>query len=222
MHAIDARTGKERWVFDGVKGYIVTRPLLTQGMVVFGAWDSNLYALNQKDGQLLWTWKHPKGGLHYSPAQVWPVANKEAIFIADPQRALTAISLKDGKTLWRTFQSKVRESIGLSEDHQRIFAKTMQDSIVCYKGTGAEPIELWATNCGFGYEHASTMMPVKAGTMYSSNKDGLIMALDDKTGHIKWMYKVGASLVNTVTIADKQHVITTSTDGDIVMLESKQ
>ena len=34
--------------------------------------------------------------------------------------------------------------------------------------------------------------------------------------------KVGASLVNTVTIADKRHVITTSTDGDIVMLESKQ
>ena len=222
MHAIDARTGKERWVFDGVKGYIVTRPLLTQGMVVFGAWDSNLYALSQKDGQLLWTWKHPKGGLHYSPAQVWPVANKEAIFIADPQRALTAIGLKDGKTLWRTFQSKVRESIGMSADHQRIFAKTMQDSIVCYKATGAEAKELWATNCGFGYEHASTMLPVIDGTVYSSNKDGLIMALDDKTGHIKWMYKVGASLVNTVTIADKRHVITTSTDGDIVMLESKQ
>ena len=84
MHAIDARTGKERWTFDGVKGYIVTRPLLTQGMVVFGAWDSKLYALNQQDGSLLWTWNHPKDGLHYSPAQVWPVANKEAIFIADP------------------------------------------------------------------------------------------------------------------------------------------
>ena len=222
MHAIDARTGKERWTFDGVKGYIVTRPLLTQGMVVFGAWDSNLYALSEKDGKLLWTWKHPKGGLHYSPAQVWPVANKEAIFIADPQRALTAIGLKDGKTLWRTFQSKVRESIGMSADRQRIFAKTMQDSIVCYKATAAEPLELWATNCGFGYEHASTMMPVIDGTVYSSTKEGLIMALDDKTGLLKWTYKVGNSLVNTVTTADKQHIITTSTDGDIVMLESKQ
>lgn len=220
MHAIDARTGKERWCFDGVKGYVVTRPLLTQGMVVFGAWDSKLYALSQKDGHLLWTWNHPLGGLHYSPAQVWPVANKEAIYIADPQRALTAIGLKDGKTLWRTFRSKVRESIGISGDGQRIFAKTMQDSIVCYKATAAEAQELWATNCGFGYEHASSMMPVTDGTMYSSTKDGLIMALDDRNGNIKWMYKVGGSLVNTVTPVDKRHLVTTSTDGDIVMLES--
>ena len=222
MHAIDARTGKERWTFDGVKGYIVTRPLLTQGMVVFGAWDSKLYALNQQDGSLLWTWNHPKGGLHYSPAQVWPVANKEAIFIADPQRALTAIGLKDGKTLWRTFQSKVRESIGISADGQRIYAKTMQDSIVCYRATASEVKEVWATDCGFGYEHASTMLPEVNGTVYSSTKDGLIVALDNKTGRLKWTYKVGASLVNTVTPAGKRHIITTSTDGDIVMLEDKR
>lgn len=222
MHAIDARTGKERWTFDGVKGYIVTRPLLTQGMVVFGAWDSKLYALNQQDGSQLWTWNHPKGGLHYSPAQVWPVANKEAIFIADPQRALTAIGLKDGKTLWRTFQSKVRESIGMSADGQRIYAKTMQDSIVCYRATASEVKEVWATDCGFGYEHASTMLPEVNGTVYSSTKDGLIVALDNKTGRLKWTYKVGASLVNTVTPADKRHIITTSTDGDIVMLEDKK
>ena len=222
MHAIDARTGKERWTFDGVKGYIVTRPLLTQGMVVFGAWDSKLYALNQQDGSLIWTWNHPKGGLHYSPAQVWPVANKEAIFIADPQRALTAISLKDGKTLWRTFQSKVRESIGMSADGQRIYAKTMQDSIVCYRATASEVKEVWATDCGFGYEHASTMLPEVNGTVYSSTKDGLIVALDNKTGRLKWTYKVGASLVNTVTPAGKRHIITTSTDGDIVMLEDKR
>lgn len=222
MHAIDARTGKERWTFDGVKGYIVTRPLLTQGMVVFGAWDSKLYALNQQDGSLLWTWNHPKGGLHYSPAQVWPVANKEAIFIADPQRALTAIGLKGGKTLWRTFQSKVRESIGMSADGQRIYAKTMQDSIVCYRATASEVKEVWATDCGFGYEHASTMLPEVNGTVYSSTKDGLIVALDNKTGRLKWTYKVGASLVNTVTPAGKRHIITTSTDGDIVMLEDKR
>ena len=222
MHAIDARTGKERWTFDGVKGYIVTRPLLTQGMVVFGAWDSKLYALNQQDGSLLWTWNHPKDGLHYSPAQVWPVANKEAIFIADPQRALTAIGLKDGKTLWRTFQSKVRESIGMSADGQRIYAKTMQDSIVCYRATASEVKEVWATDCGFGYEHASTMLPEVNGTVYSSTKDGLIVALDNKTGRLKWTYKVGASLVNTVTPAGKRHIITTSTDGDIVMLEDKR
>lgn len=222
MHAIDARSGKERWTYNGVSGYVVTRPLLIAGIVVFGAWDGKLYAIDQTDGHELWRWHSPKSGMHFSPAGVWPVANDSAIFIADPERAITAIAPDTGTTLWRTYLSKARESIGISADGQRIFAKTMQDSIVCYAARTDGPHEVWATNCGFGYEHATTMLPVMESTVYSSNKDGLVMALDERTGAIKWMHKVGGSLVNTVTPIDSKHVVTTSTDGDVVMLESKE
>lgn len=222
MRAIDIRSGREVWTYGGVGGYVVTRPLVSGGKVVFGAWDCTLYALNRQTGALMWRWTHPLGGMHYSPAGVWPVANGRGIYIADPQRALTAISPTDGTTRWRTFQSKVRESIGMSLDGQRIMAKTMQDSIVCYRADPDGVKELWATNAGFGYEHATTMLPVERHTVYSSTKEGLVVAIDDRTGRLLWEYKVGNSLVNTVTPAGGGRVVTTSTDGDVVMLRGKE
>ena len=82
--------------------------------------------------------------------------------------------------------------------------------------------ELWATNAGFGYEHATTMLPVERHTVYSSTKEGLVVAIDDRTGQLLWEYKVGNSLVNTVTPAGGGRVVTTSTDGDVVMLRGME
>lgn len=38
FRAIDIRTGKLKWEYDKVKGYIETKPLVTDDKVVFGAW----------------------------------------------------------------------------------------------------------------------------------------------------------------------------------------
>ena len=80
--------------------------------------------------------------MYFSPSGVWPVEARGRVFICDPDRASTAIDLKTGKQIWRTYQSKVRESIGLSKDGKRIYLKTMNDSIVCYATTGDKPLEL--------------------------------------------------------------------------------
>ena len=42
----------------------------------------------------------------------------------------------------------------------------MNDSIVCYAAQGDTPRELWATNVGFGYEHAPSMQVEKEGVMF--------------------------------------------------------
>ena len=132
FRAIKVKDGKLLWQNNNVKGYVETRPLVTKGRVVFGDWANTLYCLNQRTGETLWTWQPPrKTDMHYSPAGVWPVESHGTIYICDPERAMTAIDLTTGKQLWRTYQSKVRESIGLSADGKRLYAKTMQDSIVC-------------------------------------------------------------------------------------------
>ena len=66
------------------------------------------------------------------------------------------------------------------------------------------------------------MLPVERHTVYSSTKEGLVVAIDDRTGRLLWEYKVGNSLVNTVTPAGGGRVVTTSTDGDVVMLRGKE
>lgn len=218
FRAIDIHSGKLVWTYNQVKGYIETKPLIAGDKVVFGAWDNTLYALNKINGTEKWRWTGGLTRMHFSPAAVWPTAAHHRVFIADPQRALTAIDLNNGQTIWRTFQSMVRESIGLSEDGSRLYAKTMNDSVVCYRTTANEPQQIWASNVGFGYEHAPSMLIEKSGIVFGSTKEGVIFALQSKTGDLIWKHKIGNSLINTVLPINKNNLLITSTSGELVLL----
>lgn len=221
FRAVNIRTGEVKWAFAGVRGYIETKPLVTDNKVIFGAWDNTLYTLNKADGKKLWKWTGGLTRMHFSPAAVWPVAADGKVFITDPQRAMTAIDIETGNTVWRTFQSMVRETIGLSEDKERIYSKTMNDSIVCYSTKGDQPHKLWASNVGFGYEHAPSMQVEKNGVVFGSTKEGLIFALEAATGKVLWKHKTGNSLISTVVPLDNNRVLFTATSGETGMLKFK-
>lgn len=219
FRAIDIKNGKVIWEYAEVKGYIETRPLVTSNKVIFGAWDNTLYALNKADGKNLWKWTGGLTRMHFSPAAVWPVAVDEKVFIVDPQRAMTAIDMRTGETIWRTHQEKVRETIGLSEDKERIYAKTMNDTVVCFSSHGTEPVELWASNVGFGYEFAPSMIAEKERAVFGSTKNGLIFALDSQTGNVLWKHRIGSSLINTVYPLSRHRIVFTSAGGEVGVLE---
>lgn len=221
MRAIDIHTGKVVWSYDQVKGYVETKPLVTEDKVIFGAWDNTLYALNKADGKELWKWTGGLTRMHFSPAAVWPVAADGKVFITDPQRAMTAVNIETGETVWRTFRSQVRETVGLSEDGERVYSKTMNDSIVCYAAKGDTPQQIWATNVGFGYEHAPSMQIEKEGVMFGSTKEGLIFALEAKTGRVLWKHKIGNSLINTIVPISGREVLFTATGGEVGLLKAK-
>ena len=218
FRAIDIRSGTVLWAYTGVKGYIETRPLVTSRRVIFGAWDNTLYALSKKDGSECWRWTGGLTRMHFSAAAVWPVAVGKSIFIVDPQRAMTAINEETGETVWRTYESKVRETIGLSEDSLRVYAKTMNDSIVCFSTQGDFPVKLWASDVGFGYEFAPSMLAEKEGVLFGSTKNGLIFALDVHNGSVLWKYKIGNSLVNTVVPLSYKSLLFTAAGGEVGIL----
>ena len=222
FRAIDLYTGKIKWTYTGVKGYIETRPLIEEDKEKFGAWDNTHNALNKNTGEELWKWTGGLTRMHFSPAAVWPVAANGKVFITDPQRAMTAINLATGETIWRTYQSTVRETIGLSADKKRVYSKTMNDSIVCYSTQGDKPHQLWSSNVGFGYEHAPSMQVEKDGVMFGSTKGGLIFALEPLTGKVLWKYKIGNSLINTVVPINRHQVLFTATSGETGLLEWKE
>lgn len=222
FRAIQIQTGKVVWSYTGVKGYVECQPLIDGDNVVFGAWDNTLYALNKHTGKEVWKWTGGLTRMHFSPAAVWPVAAHRKIFIADPKRALTAINRETGETVWRTYQSQVRESIGISEDRERIYAKTMNDSIVCYSAVEDKPKQVWATSVGFGYEHAPSMLMEKEQTVYGSTKEGLLFALDARSGALLWKHKVGNSLINTVCPLGKNKVLFTATSGEVGILKVRK
>lgn len=222
MRAIDIISGKIKWIYKGIRGYIETKPLITSDKIIFGAWDNTLYCLNKADGKELWRWTGGLTQMHFSPAAVWPVAYNGKVFIVDPQRALTAIDINTGNTIWRTYKSKVRESLGLSTDGKKIYAKTMNDSVVCYSTLSDKPIELWASNVGFGYEHASSMPLESDGVVFGGTATGLIYALNTKNGNLLWKHKIGNSLINTVLPLSNKKVLVTSSEGYVALLNNNK
>ncbi len=222
FRAIDIQTGKVVWSYNQVKGYIETKPLVVDDKVIFSAWDNTLYALEKATGKEVWKWTGGLTRMHFSPAAVWPVASNGKVFIADPQRAMTAVNLQNGETVWRTFRSQVRETIGLSEDGERVYSKTMNDSIVCYSTLTDTPEQVWASNVGFGYEHAPSMPLEKDGVVYGSTKEGLLFALEAKTGKIIWKHKIGNSLINTVLPLNGREVLFTATSGEVGLIRMKK
>lgn len=222
MHAIDIKTGKHVWQYKDVVGYIETRPLVYLDKVVFGAWDEYMYAVDKKTGNLAWKWKGDRPGMLYSPAAVWPVGAHGKIFFSAPDRVLTAIDANTGETVWRTNESMVRETVGLSEDQQRIYSKTMQDSVVCYSTIGDAPNRLWSINVGYGYDHAPSMPVEKDGVVFGSTKNGEIFAIEGKSGKLLWRHKIGNSIISTVYPLSATECLFTSGEGIVGLLRYKK
>lgn len=221
FRCIDIKKGIVIWQFKEVAGYVETRPLICDNKVIFGAWDSYMYALNKKSSRLEWKWNNGNQRMHFSPAAVWPVAAHGKVFFTAPDRVMTALNADDGSVVWRTKASMVRETIGLSADKKRIYSKTMQDSVVCYSTMTDTPQKIWSVNVGYGYDHAPSMPLEKDNIVYGSTKNGLVFALDAITGKVIWKHKVGNSLINTVSPLGDGRCVFTSAEGIVGLLRSE-
>jgi outer membrane protein assembly factor BamB/predicted phosphodiesterase len=217
--ALDLNSGKTIWKFEGLEGPVVSTPLLYNGKIIFGAWDRNLYSLDRNTGMLLWKWSNGSTVRNYSPAACIPVAYDDVIYVVAPDRYISAIDVNDGKTLWRNNDATVRESIGISADGKWIYGKTMQDTIVAYAVSHEKQSAAWKMHCGFGYEHVPSMLVEKEGNVFFGTRSGVVYAIDPLKKEIVWAHKIDNSMVNTVRVLDKRHLVVSTMDGKIVFLE---
>ena len=219
MRAIDIHTGEVKWVFDQLKNYVLTRPLVYRGKLYFGCWDTYFYALNLSDGSLVWRWTNGKSNGKLSPASVWPVASDGKIFITAPDRFWTCLDAETGAQIWRTNQYKVRETVGLSEDGKTVYSKCMWDDVVALDAMAREPQVKWVVNAGFGYEHDPCMPLEKGGTLWVGTKNGLLIGMNAKTGQVMWRHKIGNSILNTVLPLSGKECVVTNSEGTITRIK---
>ncbi len=219
FRALDLASGKLAWEFDGVQGFIETKPLVYERKVIFGAWDQYLYALDAETGKLVWKWKSERSATLLSPAACWPIAANGKVFIVAPDRRMTAIDSKTGRQVWRTGDYVVRESIGLAEDQSRLYVRAMNDFFYAFSTAEERPVKLWETDAHFGYDINSAMLAEKEGVVFYGTKNSLLFALDAKTGSIKWEHKLGTGVMNTVVPLSSSRVLTTDFDGQVILVE---
>ncbi|MCY1531444.1 Outer membrane protein assembly factor BamB [compost metagenome] len=219
FRSISAATGKVNWEFKEVEGTIVGKPLIYQNMIIFGSWGRHLYALDLASGKLQWKWNNGSGNRMFSPAMCTPVATHGAVYIAAPDRFLTAINVKNGETLWRTKEAMVRESIGLSADSTTLYGKTMQDEIVAYKTNPDAPQRLWKLHAGFGYEHTPSDLIEKDGMVFYGTKNGVVYTFDSRTHQNGWLHKIDNSMINTIRPVDGKNIVVSTMDGKVTWLK---
>ncbi|MDR1860579.1 MAG: PQQ-binding-like beta-propeller repeat protein [Bacteroidales bacterium] len=200
MCKIDVKTGQQLWKSDVASGYLQGKPAIGTNCIVFGAWDGHLYCIDKNTGKLLWKWDNGKSSqVLFSPANVVPALSDDKVFIVAPDRYMTALDIITGKTLWRTNQYTVRESMGMSADGTTIYAKTMQDTVIAVPVTPDVFRTDWKIDAGFGYEHNPCPIVEHAGIIYAGGKDGLLVAINRDTHSIKWKHKCGNSAINKIT-----------------------
>lgn len=216
--ALNLKNGAILWKFTGLQGAVVSKPLVYGGMVIFGAWDRHLYALDRNDGKLLWKWNNGSSVIHFSPAACIPVAHKGVIYIVAPDRNISAIDAVTGATLWRNNETRVRESIGISQDGKFVYGKTMQDTIVAYPTGRVAQRPAWYLHVGYGYEHVPSMLIEKEGTVFFGTRSGVVYAIDPIGKKVEWAHKIDNSMVNTVQVLDKKRVIAATMDGKVSLL----
>jgi outer membrane protein assembly factor BamB len=219
--ALDLNSGKLIWKFKGLDGPVVSTPVQYEDKIIFGAWDRNLYALNRTTGDLKWKWNNGSAVRNYSPASCIPVAREGVVYVVAPDRYISAIDASDGKTLWRNNDTRVRESMGVSADGKWIYGKTMQDTVVAYVASRDKQSAAWKMHVGFGYEHVPSMLIEKDGIVFFGTKSGVIYAIEPLQQQIIWAHKIDNSMVNTVKPVDKDHIIVSTMDGKVSLLEIK-
>ena len=202
-----------------VTGPVVSKPVIHDKTLLFGAWDTYLYAYDLAHKKLLWKWSNGSPVINYSPAACIPVVKDSVVYVAAPDRFLSAIDLTTGKTLWRTKEAAVRESIGISEDGKLVYGKTMQDTITAFYTNKERPQLAWKMHVGFGYEHVPSMLIEKEGNVFFGTKNGVVYCIGPSAQKTQWAYKIDNSMVNTVNVISNKKLIAATMDGKVCLLQ---
>lgn len=220
--AWDVSTGKLVWEFDSVKNFVVTRPLVKEGVIFFGSWGNEFYALDIETGKSRWIWKNEHTNRMLSPAQVVPVATHGRIYLASPDRYMTVLDEATGEVIWRFNDpdNRVRESIGISEDGKTLYAKTMDGDILAIDATVSERRVKWISSGeDMGYELTPTPLVEKDGVVYAPTDKGLVYAYRASDGVFLWKYRVSNGLINMILPAESGILYVSAMDGKLVRLK---
>ena len=196
----NVKDGSLIWSYDSIFNYCQASPVVDNGEVIFGAWDTNLRCLDAKTGKLKWVWNNGKTANLLGPGNVVPVVTDSKVIIVAPDRFMTAIDRKTGKTIWRNNDHRYRESLGVSKDGKTAYAKTMDGELVAVDISAPDFKELWTVDMGLGYEHAPCIVAESNGVVYAGSRRGLITAVDPVAQKVLWSVPVGVSEINGIDV----------------------
>lgn len=218
---IEPESGKILWRTNQKYGAFQGTPATDGKIVVFGAWDTRLYALDAANGKPLWSWSNGSSQILFSPGNSTPaIAEKQVIFVA-PDLYMTALNAADGKQIWRTNRFKFNGAFGRAQDGKTVYARTTDGLLIAVETGKGEFSLRWQCDLKYGYESDNGPLLEANGIVYNGNNSGVISAVDAGSGTMLWSYKAGTSAVNGFTAGPEGNVYASLQEGKIIRISSK-
>lgn len=195
LYAIDAITGSGKWEFK-TSGAIHSSPAIFKGMVYFSSRNEYLYALDSQTGKEKWKYKFAKD-LEYSNGWDYylssPVVADGILYTGSGDGNLYAFDPATGKEIWH-YQTGARIRTAPAVNGDLIFIGTMNGYLYAIEKKSGTVRWKFATKgiankfVDFGYDATAIVSSpsVGDGTVVFGARDGILYAVDEKTGKEKW------------------------------------
>jgi len=184
---LNQSNGHEVWQAK-VSGDALSKPVIANNKVIAKTIDGNLYAFNIKTGEKLWGSNHGAPGLILKASSSPVVVDKLAL-VGFSDGKLDAIDLQSGNLVW---QRSIAFASG-SSDVERLVdidADPIVRGNIAYLASYQGYIgALSLTDGQFVWRKpASTYknLAMDANTLYMSDSDDIVWALDRQNGQVKW------------------------------------
>jgi len=202
FHAVHASTGQPEWRFEtgdllpwewGLEGWDIytSSPVLADSVVVFGAGDGSLYALQAATGAELWRFD-TDGRIRSTPAIVDGI-----VFAGSTDGIVYALDLASGSEVWR----HATEGAGMTSADLGVDRKSIIAPVAVAEGlvfVGSRDGYMYALDQQTGerrwrFSHdgswAMSAPAISDGTLYAGTSDGrFVHAVDVQSGEELWRF----------------------------------
>jgi eukaryotic-like serine/threonine-protein kinase len=216
FHAVDLKTGAEAWSFkpEGASE-IASSANFAGDAVLFGSYDTRLYALSAADGKLRWQFE-TQGPVHATPAVI-----EGRTFVAGCDEELRSIDLTAGKEVSSLAMGAYSAASPLVWG-DRLVVGTFGMQVLCI---GWRDMKLLWTYQNperqFPYYSSPALYPAGAGgkgTVVVGGRDKLIHAIALESGKLLWSFPTKARIDASPVIVGKR-VLAAGLDGNLYMLD---
>jgi serine/threonine protein kinase len=207
LYALRADDGQFLWKF-ATEGAISGQPVVHNGVVFFGSEDEKLYAISIRNGRLFWEYK-TEGAIRGSAR----IAQGH-VFIASDDGYLHAVNINSTRRTWRVDMAEpVRSTPFITSDF--IYLGSESGEVICANFSGGVR---WRYNA----RRSVTSSPIVVDkVVYFTSRDGILYALDAKSGWGIWKFRMSKGSVSTPAKSDS-YVYFGSADGNIYCVEDRR
>jgi len=205
------------WKNNDAAGLIECEPLLAEGKIIYGAWDTYLNCCDASSGRIIWRWQADNKP-YFSPAACKPVTDGRNVFIAAPDNFVSSVNLLNGNTVWRTSAAPCWESVGISLNGKRLYVKGAAGKLFRLEAGSGKLID--SVKFQNGSETMSSEIIEINGRAVFTTQNGMVFSCGEEM-KLEPLLFLGASRAHKVIKLKNNLFAVSNMDGRIVLFKLK-